>query len=572
MLASVDRVGRPSFAGIALALVLACHGRERVLDGVGRREGRRAPSRLRRVGSCAARGAHHRADLRRRHARRAGRGLYRDFFGRRAQASCAGNGTCHDVGRPVRARSTRTSSAPTSTSAGSACAPPRTQIRGSAPARWSRSPTSRPPTSAYLFRSPPLPHPRRRRSVENRGHAASCRATYAFMPAERSTVCKRGSRRARRTTSVRRDNHGQAPHRRRSAQHAHDARDDAARRGLRGRRGAETAKRARSAAAPAPTTSCSPTCAWASKDGIDVLRAVKDGAADDRGHRDDRVRHDRERGRGDALRRLRLHPEAVHRARAAREGRQGARQPPPRRRGRAPRDRVQGPLQVREHRRPLARRPRGARAHRPHRADRRDRPHHGRERHRQGARREGDPREQQARRPHVRPGQLRRDHRDAPRERAVRSRARARSPAPSARARACSRRPTAARSSSTRSPRRSLAFQAKLLRAIQESEIRRVGENKPIQVDVRIIAATNQDLLTRDRREALPPGPLLPAQRRALPAAAAARAARGPARSARVLPREVQQEDGHEGAARRGRARGARCTTTSPATSASSST
>ena len=40
------------------------------------------------------------------------------------------------------------------------------------------------------------------------------------------------------------------------------------------------------------------------------------------------------------------------------------------------------------------------------------------------------------------------------------------------------------------------AFQAKLLRVIQESEIRRVGENKPIQVDVRIIAATNQVLLT----------------------------------------------------------------------------
>jgi two-component system, NtrC family, response regulator HydG len=40
----------------------------------------------------------------------------------------------------------------------------------------------------------------------------------------------------------------------------------------------------------------------------------------------------------------------------------------------------------------------------------------------------------------------------------------------------------------------SLAFQAKLLRAIQESEVRRVGENKPLRVDVRIIAATNQDL------------------------------------------------------------------------------
>jgi two-component system response regulator HydG len=37
-------------------------------------------------------------------------------------------------------------------------------------------------------------------------------------------------------------------------------------------------------------------------------------------------------------------------------------------------------------------------------------------------------------------------------------------------------------------------FQAKLLRAIQEGEIRRVGESKAIHVDVRIVAATNQDL------------------------------------------------------------------------------
>ncbi|HEY8432728.1 MAG TPA: sigma-54 dependent transcriptional regulator [Sandaracinaceae bacterium] len=39
-----------------------------------------------------------------------------------------------------------------------------------------------------------------------------------------------------------------------------------------------------------------------------------------------------------------------------------------------------------------------------------------------------------------------------------------------------------------------VSFQAKLLRAIQEGEIRRLGDNKPVQVDVRIIAATNVDL------------------------------------------------------------------------------
>lgn len=39
-----------------------------------------------------------------------------------------------------------------------------------------------------------------------------------------------------------------------------------------------------------------------------------------------------------------------------------------------------------------------------------------------------------------------------------------------------------------------LSFQAKLLRALQEGEIRRLGDNKAVHVDVRIIAATNQDL------------------------------------------------------------------------------
>jgi len=38
------------------------------------------------------------------------------------------------------------------------------------------------------------------------------------------------------------------------------------------------------------------------------------------------------------------------------------------------------------------------------------------------------------------------------------------------------------------------SFQAKLLRAIQDGEIRRVGENRGIKVDIRVIAATNVDL------------------------------------------------------------------------------
>lgn len=40
----------------------------------------------------------------------------------------------------------------------------------------------------------------------------------------------------------------------------------------------------------------------------------------------------------------------------------------------------------------------------------------------------------------------------------------------------------------------SLTLQAKLLRVIQEREIKRIGANKTIKLDVRIIAATNEDL------------------------------------------------------------------------------
>ncbi len=46
----------------------------------------------------------------------------------------------------------------------------------------------------------------------------------------------------------------------------------------------------------------------------------------------------------------------------------------------------------------------------------------------------------------------------------------------------------------------SYEVQVKLLRAIQERKIRRVGSNKDIEVDVRIIAATNEDLVQQSRQ------------------------------------------------------------------------
>ena len=40
----------------------------------------------------------------------------------------------------------------------------------------------------------------------------------------------------------------------------------------------------------------------------------------------------------------------------------------------------------------------------------------------------------------------------------------------------------------------SLRTQGKVLRALQEREFERLGGGEPIRVDVRVIAATNQDL------------------------------------------------------------------------------
>ena len=73
----------------------------------------------------------------------------------------------------------------------------------------------------------------------------------------------------------------------------------------------------------------------------------------------------------------------------------------------------------------------------------------------------------------------------------------------------------------------SLDLQPKLLRVLEQRELRRVGGTKTIKVDLRVIAATRKDLRSRGREGQVPRGPLLPAQRRADHRAAAARAPRG---------------------------------------------
>ena len=84
----------------------------------------------------------------------------------------------------------------------------------------------------------------------------------------------------------------------------------------------------------------------------------------------------------------------------------------------------------------------------------------------------------------------------------------------------------------------SAAMQVKLLRALQEREFERVGDNQTIKVDVRVIAATNSDL-ARMVAAGVPRRLLLSAQRHPDRPAAAAGAARRHSAAGPALPHEV---------------------------------
>ncbi len=198
---------------------------------------------------------------------------------------------------------------------------------------------------------------------------------------------------------------------------------------------------------------------------------------------------------------------------------------------------------------------------------------HRRDRHRQGTGRARAAPRIAARGGSVRRAQHRRDPGRAARVRAVRPRGRRIHRRRQPRTSAASSRPTAARCSSTRSATCRAALQTRLLRVLAEGEFFRVGGRELIRVDVRVIAATHQDLDARVAARPLPRRPAAPARRGAPAPAAAARTARRHSGTARphylgAAARELGVE--HEDA-RRARAEPARAPSTGPATCVSSS-
>ena len=89
-------------------------------------------------------------------------------------------------------------------------------------------------------------------------------------------------------------------------------------------------------------------------------------------------------------------------------------------------------------------------------------------------------------------------------------------------------------------------LQAKLLRAIQERVIDRVGGTKPVPVDIRIIATSNRNLAEAVQGRHVPRGPALSPQRREPENPAAARAAGRRARTRRSFRQDVRQGERHD--------------------------
>ena len=130
----------------------------------------------------------------------------------------------------------------------------------------------------------------------------------------------------------------------------------------------------------------------------------------------------------------------------------------------------------------------------PRGGDRHDGAARRRERHRQGAVRARAARAQPARRRSVCRHQLRGDSGNAARDRAVRPREGRVHRRRRSASRASSSWRIAARSSSTRSAICRCRCRPKILRALEEKTVRARRRHQPLQVDVRVVAATNRNL------------------------------------------------------------------------------
>ena len=95
----------------------------------------------------------------------------------------------------------------------------------------------------------------------------------------------------------------------------------------------------------------------------------------------------------------------------------------------------------------------------------------------------------------------------------------------------------------------SLVAQAKLLRVLEDRRFERLGGQKSVQVDFRLISATNRPLEQFVRDAPVPRGPLLPRQRVLDPAAVAARAPDRHSRAGHEVRRPLLRGERH--AARR---------------------
>ena len=117
-------------------------------------------------------------------------------------------------------------------------------------------------------------------------------------------------------------------------------------------------------------------------------------------------------------------------------------------------------------------------------------------------------------------------------------------------------RPTRARSSSTRSRRCRWRCRPSCCARCRNARSSASARRKPLKINARVVAATNDDLLTHGARRHVPRRPLLPAERRARRAAAAARTARG---HSRCSPSTSCRSRARATASRRRRSARARC-------------